>query len=331
MLSNNGPTEQRPSSTLRIPRYKHDIKEEEKREEAKDAVLAKKLMREEKDAILAERISQSEKMALAAQEKIEKNDLMKAKEIQEKIDKDHAREREAKEVIDRNVARTYEIRDQRLAHREARNQCWLDNIAAQYMSVYNEGSAQSKDNMTLQEFKLCHDFAAWQDAQMEIHDVMAGICVSARLPQLHDVKFEVGGSRKEVELMCISESRAGHEVRLIHKNIEHYHQLMKEVHGEKHVIPPPCNIEKLSTYSIFLQLDACVGVGVTSEDISYVYEKESGVIYVYLNGLKLRDADKSPQEETDKRGKKIPGVSRGKTSLLSRMVAKIKAKAKSWD
>ena len=203
--------------------------------------------------------------------------------------------------------------------------------------------------MSQEKFKLCHDFAAWQDAQMEIHDVMAGICVSARLPQLKKVEFEVHPEGKEVELMCTSDLKAGHETRLIHKNIQLYHELMKKVYGVKYNIPAPCDVEKVrrgggerrephclrlyskphlisqvSTYSIHLQLDACVGVGVTPKDISYVYEEGSGVLYLYLNGLKLRAGDKSEKEEKDRNGKKIEGVCRGKSSLLSRIVDKVR-------
>ncbi|GMI42710.1 hypothetical protein TrCOL_g6315 [Triparma columacea] len=305
---------------------KRDIMEEEKKMEEKDVELAKRCMREEKDAILAERIAAAEEMAQAAQEKIEKQDFAKAMEIQRGLESEHAKECEAKESYDKRVAKSYVMKDQRLAHREARNQTWLDTIAAQYFTVYGEGGELSildgdEDKMSEEEFKLCHDFAAWQDAQMEIHDVMGGICVSARLPRLSEVDFEVHPSGKEVELMCTSEDKAGHETRLVHKNIELYHDLMKRVYGERYVVPPPCDVEKVSTYSIHLQLDACVGVGVTPNDISYVYEQGSGVLYLYLNGLKLRAGDKSGLEEKDER--ENGGVSRGKSSLLKRMVDKV--------
>ena len=308
---------------------KREVMEEEKKMEEKDIELARRCMREEKDAVLAERIAQAEKMAQAAQEKIEKQDFAKAMEIQRGLESEHAKECEAKESHDKRIARSYQIKDQRLAHREARNQTWLDTIAAQYFTVYGEDGVVSigdddEEKMSQEEFKLCHDFASWQDAQMEIHDVMAGICVSARLPQLSEVDFEVHPSGKEVELMCTSDSKAGHETRLIHKNIELYHDLMKKVYGKSYVVPPPCDVEKVSTYSIHLQLDACVGVGVTPKDISYVYEEGSGVLYLYLNGLKLRAGDKSEKEEKDK--KENGGVSRGKSSLLSRMVDKVRGR-----
>jgi hypothetical protein len=251
-------------------------------------------------------------------------------EIQRGLETEHAKECEAKEDYDKRVARSYEIKDQRLAHREARNQTWLDTIAAQYYTVYGDDDDEAGDDdeekMTKEEFKLCHDFAAWQDAQMEIHDVMAGICVSARLPELAEVEFEVHPSGKEVELMCTSDKKEGGETRLIHKNIELYHQLMKKVYGEKYEIPAPCDVEKVSTYSIHLQLDACFGVGVTPKDISYVYEEGSGVLYLYLNGLRLRAGDKSEKEEKDKNGKKMRGVTRGKSSLLARMVDKVRGR-----
>jgi len=125
--------------------------------------------------------------------------------------------------------------------------------------------------MTLQEFKLCHDFSAWQDATMEIHDVMAGICVAARLPGLEDADFVVGESGKEVELHCTSVKRPSNEVRLVHKNIEVYFDLMadfKKEGGEGAGGGGGCDIVPVSTYSIHLQLDACLGVGITEKDIS---------------------------------------------------------------
>ena len=145
---------------------------------------------------------------------------------------------------------------------------------------------------------------------------------SARLPSLESVEFEVGESGKEVELHCMSTMKAGHEVRLVHRNIELYHEL-KSASCKEYFAPPPCTVEKVSTYSIHLALDACVGVGITPRDISYVYEKESGVLYVYLNGLKLRAGD---THEGEKKGRKVKGASRAKSSLLARMVEKVRGK-----
>ena len=307
---------------------KREVEQEDKKAEQEDMELAKAVLWEEKDAVLAERFMAAEKMALQAQKKVEQTDFLKARELQNELEYAHAKDVEAKEGHDRMIARSYEIRDQRQNHREARNQAWLDEIAAQYINIFEnyDGADQKGEDeeaggkMSREEFKQCHDFAAWQDAQMEIHDVMAGICVSARLPSLSSVEFEVGESGKEVELHCTSAKRAGHEVRLVHRNIELYHQI-RAAASKDYVPPPPCTVEKVSTYSIHLALDACVGVGITARDISYVYEEGSGVLYVYLNGLKLRAADKDNNEE-----KKVKGTSRAKSSLLARMVDKVRGK-----
>ena len=111
---------------------------------------------------------------------------------------------------------------------------------------------------------------------------------------------------------------------MIHKNIQLYHELRSAVQTA-YTPPPPCDVEKVSTYSIHLQLAACVGVGITARDISYVYEETSGVLFVYLNGLKLRAGDKDDGEE---RGKKVDGSSKAKNSLLARMVDKMRGKKK---
>ena len=42
------------------------------------------------------------------------------------------------------------------------------------------------------------------------------------------------------------------------------------------------------SYSIHLQLDACIGVGIKTKDITYSYCNDTGVLYLYLNGLRLR-------------------------------------------
>ena len=163
---------------------KREVEEEEKKAEEQDKKIAKALLREEKDAVLAERFMAAEKMALQAQKKVEEKDFLRARELQKEMEYAHAKEVEANEGHDRMIARSYEIRDQRHNHREARNQAWLDEIAAQYINIFENydegqqaGEEQPVDKMTREEFKQCHDFAAWQDAQMEIHDVMAGICV----------------------------------------------------------------------------------------------------------------------------------------------------------
>ncbi|GMH63756.1 hypothetical protein TrLO_g575 [Triparma laevis f. longispina] len=314
-------------AALHESEMKQEVLEEEKKQDKKDSELARVMMREEKDAVLAERFMAAEKMALEAQKKVEERDFLKARELQNELEYAHAKECEAKDGRDRQVARSYEIKDQRFNHREARNQSWLDEIAANYIQIFenhdNDDNVEEDKKMSKEEFKLCHDFAAWQDAQMEIHDVMAGICVSARLPSLESVEFDVGESGKEVELHCMSVKKAGHEVRLIHKNIQLYHELRSAVQTS-YVAPPPCDVEKVSTYSIHLQLDACVGVGITARDISYVYEEGSGVLYVYLNGLKLRAGDKDEGEK----GKGVEGVSKAKSSLLARMVDKMSFRGK---
>ena len=49
------------------------------------------------------------------------------------------------------------------------------------------------------------------------------------------------------------------------------------------------------------------------------------MLFVYLNGLKLRAGDKDDGEE---RGKKVDGSSKAKNSLLARMVDKMRGKKK---
>jgi len=83
--------------------------------------------------------------------------------------------------------------------------------------------------------------------------------------------------------------------------------------------PPPCDIEATCTYSIHLQLDACVGIGVTKKDVNHVFDKESGVLYFYLNGLKLRAGDKEKKREGGKK-EGVEGVQKAKSGLLNRMV-----------
>jgi hypothetical protein len=317
---------------------------EEKEVEAADAQLAQKLLREEKDALMAERIIESDRMAMRAQKKLEEEDFEKARLLHAHLEGERKREEGEIEGRDRMVARSYEIKDQRTHHRETRKSIWLDKIAALHLwaeentqsekrseekkgdddddDAYAYVDKRSSDFMSMDEFKMCHDFTAWQDASMEIHDVMAGICVSARLPNLSEVDFVVGESGKEVELHCTSHKKPGHEVRLIHKNIEAYYGLMNVF---KRSIGADvsendkggCDIDPVSTYSIHLQLDACLGVGVTKKDISYVYCDASGVLFVYLNGLKLRG---SPTNTEKKEGEKPIDKS---NSLFKRMVSKI--------
>ncbi|GMI22294.1 hypothetical protein TeGR_g9315 [Tetraparma gracilis] len=312
----------------------NEVAEEEKEMEAKDAQVAKQILREEKDAILAERIMESERMAMAAQAKIEEDDFQKARLLHEEMVGERKREEGEMEGRDRMVARSYEIKDQRTEHREQRQNVWLDKIAALYLWAEDctgngeeKKGEEARDLMSMAEFKVCHDHAAWQDASMEIHDVMAGICVSARLPGLDEVAFSVGESGKEVELSCISRRRPHSEVCLIHRNIEAYHGLMhkfrKHVQGAEEDAPEEegFDIDPISTYSIHLQLDACLGVGVTKKDISYVFDENSGVIFVYLNGLKLRGS--AGRERAEAKEEAPAPIKRG-SSLFGKMVSMVR-------
>jgi hypothetical protein len=85
----------------------NEVAEEEKEMEAKDAQVAKQILREEKDAILAERIMESERMAMAAQAKIEEDDFQKARLLHEEMVGERKREEGEMEGRDRMVARSY--------------------------------------------------------------------------------------------------------------------------------------------------------------------------------------------------------------------------------
>jgi len=312
------------------------IRREEKDVEAGDAMLARRLLREEKDALLAVRMIESDKLAMRAQQKIEERDFEAARALQDQMEGEQKREESEAEGRDRMVARSYEIKDMRTNHREKRKRIWLDKIAALYLwaedntnasnaAEEKKGDDEDGDFMTMDEFRLCNDFNAWQDASMEIHDVMAGICVSARLPGLAEVDFAVGESGKEVELHCTSVKKGGNMVRLVHKNVEAYYGMMASFKksmglkvGEE---SEGYDIEPISTYSIHLQLDACLGVGVTKKDISYVYCDDSGVLFVYLNGLKLRGGGGGGAGKGGEEGAKKP-IDRS-NSIFKRMVQKI--------
>mgnify|MGYP000530460095 CR=1 FL=1 len=159
--------------------------------------------------------------------------------------------------------------------------------------------SDESERMTTAEFKLCHDYSAWQDAQLEIEDVLGGICVSTRLPNLLEIDFEVHEDTKEVELNCLSDKIGSSDMRTIHRNIKLFYDLVEskikkleggETSEKGEEGRKVYSIEDVYSYSIHLQLDACVGVGISNKDITYSYNSESGVLYLYLNGLRMRNS-----------------------------------------